>query len=84
MKFEKSSKPSKIIFNPVRTFFTSDTSLNKKKAKLLMLIAQDSKVQIDRCDYEKDGWPEVIKNETRDKFVFGLQDDNLKERLTRN
>ena len=42
------------------------------------------KVQIDHCDYEKEGWPEAGKIEMiRDKFVFGIHDDYLKERLLR-
>ena len=44
------------------------------------------KVQIDHCDYEREGWPwpEAVKTEMiRDKFVFGIRDDNLKERLLR-
>ena len=38
----------------------------------------------DHCDYQKEGWPSAIHTEMkmiRDKFVFGLNDDNLKERL---
>ena len=42
------------------------------------------KVQIDHCDYEREGWPEAVKTEMiRDKFVFGIRDYNLKERLLR-
>ena len=40
------------------------------------------KVQIDYCDYDRDNWPEAVKTEMiRDKFVFGIRDDHLKERL---
>ena len=36
------------------------------------------------CKYVKEGWPSAVREElTRDKFVFGLIDDNLKERLLR-
>ena len=42
------------------------------------------RLQADYCDYDKEGWPAAVKNEmVRDKFVFGLRDDNLKERLLR-
>ena len=40
------------------------------------------KVQIDHCDYAKEGWQEAVKTEMiRDKFVFVICDDNFKERL---
>ena len=36
------------------------------------------------CEYTREGWPFTVREElTRDKFVFGLIDDNLKERLLR-
>ena len=39
-------------------------------------------MKIDYCEYNKEGWPPTVKAElTRDKFIFGLQDDSLKERL---
>ena len=42
------------------------------------------KAKIDMCEYAKEEWPAAIRQElTRDKFVFGLIDDNLKERLLR-
>ena len=42
------------------------------------------KVQIDHCDYKREGWPEAVKTEMiRDKFVFGIRDENLKECLLR-
>lgn len=42
------------------------------------------KLKIDHCEYNKTGWPPAVKTElTRDKFVFGLLDDSLKERLLR-
>ena len=42
------------------------------------------KIQIDHCNYAREGWPEADKTEMiRDKFVFGIRDDNLKERLLR-
>ena len=34
------------------------------------------KLKIDDCEYNKDGWLPAFKAElTRDKFLFGLQDD---------
>ena len=42
------------------------------------------KIKVDSCDYSKEGWPPAVRMEMlRDRFVFGLQDDNLKERLLR-
>ena len=36
------------------------------------------------CEYNKEGWPAAVQQELiRDKFVFGLIDDSLKERLLR-
>jgi len=36
------------------------------------------------CEYNKTGWPPAVLAELmRDKFVFGLRDDSLKERLLR-
>ena len=34
------------------------------------------------CEYNKEGWPAAVRQElNRDKFVFGMVDDSLKERL---
>ena len=42
------------------------------------------KLKVDYCEYDKTGWPLAVRNEmTRDKFVFGLIDDGLKECLLR-
>ena len=42
------------------------------------------KIKIDMCEYAKEGWPLAVREEmTCDNFVFGLTDDNLKERLLR-
>ena len=41
-------------------------------------------VKIDLCEYDKEGWPPAVRQELiRDKFIFGLTDDSLKERLLR-
>ena len=33
------------------------------------------------CEYNKEGWPPAVRQELiRDKFVFGLIDNSLKER----
>ena len=40
------------------------------------------KIQVDYCDYQKEGWPSAIKTVIiTDKFIFDLNGDNLKERL---
>ena len=42
------------------------------------------RMKIDLCEYDKEGWPPAVHQELiRYKFVFGLTDDNLKERLLR-
>ena len=42
------------------------------------------RMKIDLCEYDKEGWPPAVRQELiRDKFVFGLMDDNVKERLLR-
>ena len=42
------------------------------------------KLKIDYCEYDKTDWPPAVKNEmTRDKFIFGLIDDGVTERLLR-
>ena len=42
------------------------------------------KIKIDMCEYIREGWPPTVQEELmRDKFLFGLIDDNLKERLLR-
>ena len=40
------------------------------------------KLKVDYCEYDKTGWLAEVRAEMlRDKFVFGLRDDALKERL---
>ena len=40
------------------------------------------KLKVDYCEYDKEGWIPVVKAEMlRDKFIFGIRDDALKERL---
>jgi len=40
------------------------------------------KVKIDACEYNKDNWPAAVCLEMlHDRFVFGLLDNSLKERL---
>ena len=40
------------------------------------------KVKIDACEYSKEGWPAAVRLEILcDRFVFGLLDDTVKERL---
>ena len=38
------------------------------------------KIKVEACEYNKEGWPAAVRLEMlRDKFVFGLLDDSLKE-----
>ena len=42
------------------------------------------KLKVDYCEYDKEGWIPAVKAELlRDKFIFGIRDDALKERLLR-
>jgi len=38
------------------------------------------KIKVDSCDYNKQDWPPAVRLEMlRDRFVFGLLDDTLKD-----
>ena len=80
----KSSKPSGIIVSCVRTFSTSNMNSGIfKKVNRLMLITRDSKSRLTIVTMTK-SWPEAVKTEMiRDKFVFSIRDDHLKECLLR-
>ena len=42
------------------------------------------KIKVEACEYNKEDWPAAVRLEMlQDKFVFGLHDDSLKERLLR-
>ena len=42
------------------------------------------RMKIDLCEYNKEGWPPAVRQELiRDKIVFRLIDNSLKERLLR-
>ena len=59
-------------------------SLKQEEGEPVDAYCTRLKVQIDHCDYKREGWPETVKIEKiRDKFVLGIQDDNLKEYLLR-
>ena len=53
-----------------------DTYLTRLKLKV--------DLKVDYCAYDKEGWIPAVKAEMlRDKFIFGIQDDALKEHLLR-
>ena len=57
-------------------------SLKQAEGETIHTYETRLKVQINHCDYHKEGWPRAIQTEMiQDKFVFRLNDDNLKERL---
>jgi len=57
-------------------------SLQQQEGESVDAYLTRLKLQIDHCKYNKEGWPEAVKTETvRNKFVFGLKNDNLKEQL---
>ena len=40
------------------------------------------KIKVEACEYNKEDWPAAVGLEMlQDKFIFGLRDDSLKERL---
>ena len=42
------------------------------------------KLKVDCCKYDKEGWIPTVKAEMlRDKVIFGIRDDSLKEHLLR-
>ena len=57
-------------------------SLQQEEGEPIDAYLTRLKVKIDTCEYNKEGWPASVRQELiRDKFVFGLTDDSLKERL---
>ena len=59
-------------------------SLHQEEGETVDAYLTRLELKIDNCEYDKTGWPSAVKTEiTRDKFVFGLIDDVLKERLLR-
>ena len=59
-------------------------SLRQEEGESIDAYLTRLKVKIDTCEYNKEGWPAAVRQELiRDKFVFGLTDDSLKERLLR-
>ena len=87
MKFDKVTKAFKEYCSPHKNILYERYkfwTLNQKEGKPIHTYLTRLKVQVDHCDYHKEGWPSAIKTEMiRDKFVFGLNDSNLKERLLR-
>ena len=85
MKFGKVIKAFKEYCSPCRNILYERHkfwSLKQAEGETFHTYVTRLKVQIDHCDYHKEGWPSAIQTEIiRDKFVFGLNDDNLKERL---
>ena len=82
MKFDKVFKeysmPCRNILYECHKFW----SLEQEEGETIHAYVTRLKIQVDHCDYQKEGWPSAIQTEMiRDKFVFGLNDDNLKERL---
>ena len=87
MKFDKVTKAFKEYCSPRKNILYERYkfwTLNQKEGEPIHTYLTRLKVQVDHCDYHKEGWPSAIKTEMiRDKFVFGLNDSNLKERLLR-
>ena len=78
--FQNHCSPRKNIIYERYTFW----SLQQDEGEPINTYLTRLKVKIDTCEYNKEGWPASVRQELiRDKFVFGLTDDSLKERLLR-
>ena len=78
--FQNYCSPRKNIIYDRYTFW----SLQQEEGESINAYLTRFKVKIDMCEYNKEGWPAAVRQELiRDKFVFGLIDDSLKERLIR-
>ena len=78
--FQKYCSPRKNILYERYGFW----SLHQEDDESIDAYLTRIKIKIDMCEYTKEGWPQAVRQElTRDKFVFGLIDDTLKERLLR-
>ena len=78
--FECFCSPQKNILYERHGFW----SLHQQEGEAIDAYVTRLKLKSDSCEYDKEGWPAAVKLElTRDKFVFGLLDDALKERLLR-
>ena len=79
MKFNKVIKAFKEYCSPCRNILYECHkfwTLNQKEGETIHAYVTRLKVQV----YQKEGWPGAIKTEMiRNKFVFGLNDDSLKE-----
>ena len=83
-KFNKVLKAFKDYCQPGKNKRHKFWSLKQEEGKPVDAYNTRIKVQIDHCEYEREGWPEAVETKMiRDKFVFGICDDNLKERLLR-
>jgi len=77
---DKFCSPQKNILYERYGFWT----LQQDEDELIDAYLRRLKLKIYDCEYNKDGWLPAVKAElTRDKFIFGLQDDSLKEHLLR-
>ena len=85
MKFDKVLEAFKDYCQPRKNILYERYkfwSLKQQDGETVDAYLTRLKLQIDHCEYNKEGWPDAVKTETvRDKFVFGLRDDSLKERL---
>ena len=78
--FERFCTPQKNILYERHGFW----SMRQDKGETIDSYLTRLKLKIDYCEYDKTRWPPAVKNEmTWDKFIFGLIDDGVKERLLR-
>jgi len=84
-KFDKVLEAFECFFSPQKNILYerhSFWSMYQEEGEAIDSYVTRLKLKIDNCEYDKTGWPAAVKMElTRDKFVFGLLDDALKERL---
>jgi len=87
MKFNKVQKAFRDYCHPRKNVLYERHkfwNLQQDEGETVDVFTTRLRLQADYCEYDKEGWPAAVKSEmVRNKFVFGLQDDNLKERLLR-
>ena len=80
--FQHYCAPRKNILFERHCFWNS--GLQQMESESINAYLTRLKVKIDVCEYSKEGWPAAMRLEMlHDRFVFGLLDDTVKEKLTR-
>ena len=76
--FQRYCAPRKNILFKCHCFW----NLQQMESESIDAYLTRLKVKVDMCEYSKEGWPAAVRLEMLcDRFVFGLLDDTVKERL---